>query len=242
MSAALRAKIAAIIRADLAEEAAAGFPLLRRLPDSETASVPDAFLAMNEAERESLLDALAHYSTVKWSHEVVKEKQAHPVLGRYLYRGHKFGPGDPYGRERPSKSLLRSLVTAKLAAAGFTRQKGRPNILEFGWAAGPPGSRLYVDLDPGLLRQMDYGLKDWMHADLIEHFDAQGPRDFVPVIRNLSYEHLWDGHGVSGTVCWDFMTESTAEAYIDLLPEILRRLVALAERINALSGSELADP
>ncbi len=51
--------MAAIIRQDLAEEAAAGFPLLKRFPNSEIASVPGYFTSIAPADREILLDALA---------------------------------------------------------------------------------------------------------------------------------------------------------------------------------------
>jgi hypothetical protein len=77
----LRSRIAAMIRQDLAEEAAAGFPLLQRFPNSETAGVPGYFSRMRQPDREILLDALAHYSTIKWSHDIVREKKAHPHLG-----------------------------------------------------------------------------------------------------------------------------------------------------------------
>ena len=37
----LRARLAAVVREDLAVEASAGFPLLSRFPNSEVAGVPD---------------------------------------------------------------------------------------------------------------------------------------------------------------------------------------------------------
>ena len=55
MSEVLRARIAAIIRQDLAEEAAGGFPLLQRFPNSETASVPGHFTNLSPSDREILL-------------------------------------------------------------------------------------------------------------------------------------------------------------------------------------------
>jgi len=52
MSEELRARMAAIIREDLAEEAAQGFPLLKRFPNSETASVAGHVAALGSAEAE----------------------------------------------------------------------------------------------------------------------------------------------------------------------------------------------
>src|SRR5258708_6075372 len=109
MSEGLRSQIAAIVRHDLAEEATAGFPLLHRFPNSETNGVPGYFARMSPPDREILLDALAYYSSVKWSHEVVRQKMAHPVLGPFLARHPSYPPGDWYG-ERPKKSLLKRSV------------------------------------------------------------------------------------------------------------------------------------
>jgi len=97
MSEGLRSQIAAIIRHDLAGEATAGFPLLQRFPNSETTGVSGYFAGICRPGREILLDALAYYSTVKWSHEVVRQKMAHPVLGPFLARHPSYPPGDWYG-------------------------------------------------------------------------------------------------------------------------------------------------
>lgn len=130
----LRPRIAAIIRRDMAKEAAAGFPLLQRFPNSETAGVPGYFSRMSQPDREILLDALAHYSTIRWSHEVVREKKAHPVLGPFLAKQPSYPPGDWYG-ERPKRSLLKKTVIEKLAHAGFTRTKShsgsQPDVIRF---------------------------------------------------------------------------------------------------------------
>ena len=60
----LRARIAEVVRHDLAAEADAGFALLRRFPNSETAGIPDYIARLGEVERDALLDALAHYCTL----------------------------------------------------------------------------------------------------------------------------------------------------------------------------------
>jgi hypothetical protein len=237
----LRSRIAAIIRHDLAGEAAAGFPLLQRFPNSETASVPGCFSRLSQRDREILLDALAYYSTVRWSHEVVREKQAHPVLGPFLARQPSYPPGDWYG-ERPKKSLLKKTVVEKLADAGFTRNKSQPgwhpDVIAFSHRDPNFEGRLTISFDPGFPRQMDFGFRDWMRADLVRYFELPSPRDFIPIIRSLTYDHLWHGAGTNNPICWDFITEKNLEESVCVLVDVLERLVVLAGRINGLTASE----
>lgn len=238
MSEELRSRIAGIVRDDLAAEAEAGFPLLRRFPNSETAGVPAYIARLSKANRESLLDALAHYSTVKWSHEVVREKRAHPVLGPYLAKQPLYPSGDWYG-ERSKKSLLKKSVTERLGVAGFVRKKREPaspsDVLEFAHPDPSFAGRLIVSFDPGLLRQMDFGFRDWLCPDLSKHFELPNPREFIPIIGWLAYDHLWHGAGTNNPVCWDLVAEKRLEETGGLLVEILERLTTLAARINSLA-------
>jgi hypothetical protein len=231
--------MAAVIRQDLAEEAAAGFPLLVRFPNSEIASVPPYFANMAPGDREVLLDALAHYSTIQWSHDIVREKQAHPVLGPYLRRRPSYPPGDWYG-ERPKKSALKRIVVERLAQAGFAREKqqaGSPSdVMAFSHPDPSFDGHLIVSLDPGLLRQMDFGFRDWLCGDLKPQFELPDPRAFIPIVGRLAYDHLWDGHGTNNPVCWDVITTETLEEVGDLVVEVSRRLAALAGRINGLAA------
>jgi hypothetical protein len=233
-----RSRIAAIVRQDLAEEAAAGFPLLQRFPNSETASVPSYFSRISQPDREILLDALAYYSTIRWSHDVVREKKAHPILGPFLARQPSYPPGDWYG-ERPKKSLLKKTVVEKLADAGFTRTKSqsRPtDVIEFSHADPSFEGYLLISFDPGFPRQMDFGFRDWMRADLIMSFEPLGPRDFIPIMRSLTYDHLWHGAGTNNPVCWDVITEKNLEQAVCVLVDVLERLGMLAGRINGFSA------
>ena len=172
MSERIRAQIAAIIRDDLEAEATAGFPLLQRFPNSETAGVAGHFARLSPRDREMLLDALAYYSTVKWSHDVVRQKMAHPVLGRFLAKQPSYPPGDWYGA-RPKKSLLKKSVTERLANAGFARNKPLParpaDVLEFSHPDPSFAGYLLISFDPGFPRQMDVGLYDWLRGDLAKH-------------------------------------------------------------------------
>jgi len=238
MSEELRARMAAIIREDLAEEAAQGFPLLKRFPNSETASVAGHVAALGSAERESLLDALAHYATIQWSQAVVLEKKAHPVLGPYLARRPAYPPGDWYG-ERPKKSALKKSVVARLAQAGYGRRKQPSDlpahVVPFSHPDPSFTGHLLISFDPGLLRQMDFGFRDWLRAGLKDQFELPDPRAFVPIVRSLAYDHLWDGHGTNNPVCWDLISAKNLEEIGDLVVEVLSRLSVLAARINRLA-------
>ena len=237
MSEELRSQIAAVIRQDLAVEAAAGFPLLKRFPNSEIASVPAYFANISPSDGETLLDALAHYSTIKWSHEIVRERKAHPVLGPYLARRPLYPPGDWYG-ERPRKSALKKSVVDRLTRAGFTRIKQQDHspayVMEFSHPDQSFEGHLIVSFDPGLMRQMDFGFRSWLRSDLSKHFELQNPREFIPIIGWLAYDHLWDGHGTNNPVCWDIIAEKNLEEVGDLVLEVLNRLSTLAARINRI--------
>jgi hypothetical protein len=231
----LRAQIAAVIRSDLAAEADSGFALLGRFPNSEIACVPPAFARLSKPDQESLLDALAHYSTLQWSHEVVRDKRAHPVLGPWLAKQPLYPKGDWYGA-RARKSLLKKTIAEALTAAGYVRQKreGSASVLEF----SPPvlQARLIVSFDPGLMRQMDFGFREWLRPELARHFELNDPRAFIPVIGWLAYDHLWHGAGTNNPVCWDVIAEANLEETGRLVVEILARLTALAARVNALAA------
>jgi hypothetical protein len=226
----------------MAEEAAAGFPRLQRFPNSETAGVPGYFSRMSQPDREILLDALAYYSTIRWSHEVVREKKAHPVLGPFLAKQPSYPSGDWYGG-RPKKSLLKRTVIEKLAHAGFTRTKSQsgpqPDVIRFSHLDSNFEGHLTISFDPGFPRQMDFGLRDWMRADLVMHFEPLGPRDFIPIIRSLTYDHLWHGAGTNNPICWDIITETNLEQSACALVDVLERLVELAGRINRLTTSDM---
>lgn len=234
----LRRQITAVIRRDLAAEADAGFPLLQRFPNSETACVPDYFARLGKPDREILLDALAHYSTTKWPHEVVREKRAHPVLGSFLAEQPLYPQRDWHG-ERPRKPLLKKSITEALAAAGFARKKREPpspsDVVEFSHPDPTVKGRLIVNFDPSLIRQIDFGFREWMCSGLSKHFELQNPREFIPIVSWLAYDHLWHGAGTNNPICSDIISEKNLEETGQLLVEVLERLTALAERINSFT-------
>lgn len=91
--------------------------------------------------------------------------------------------------------------------------------------------------DPGLLRQLDFGFRDWMGDGLKQRFALPDPRAFIPIMRCLAYDHLWDGRGTNNPVSWDVITTKNLQEIGGLVVEVLHRLAALAGRINGLAAS-----
>ena len=235
----LRARIAAVVREDLAAEAAAGFPLLRRFPNSEIASVPGCVSRLAEPDRARLIDVLAHYSTLWWSYDVVLERKARPILGPYLARSPAYPAGDWYGA-RPKKRLLKTSVMEMLTEIGYARQtiegaRGT-DVVEYRHPDPAFAARLIVDFDPGLIRQMDFGFRDWLSHGLAARFGSPSPREFIPIVGVLAYDHLWDGRGVNNPVCWDLITEDNLAETLATMRAALERLTALGQRINGLAA------
>ena len=240
MSEDLRTRVAAEIRRDLAEQAAAGFSLLRRFPDSETAGVPAFFAGLSAAERESLLDGLAWNATRESNPQQHEERsRTFPVLRGLRYLKPQYPSGDWFGG-RPKKAKLKRTVADKLLAAGFVRRKretpGGSDWMEFGRLGSAHPGRLVLFFDPGFPHQLDYGFRDWLRPDLRVHFPPLGPRDRIPALSNLNYETLWRCEASSNPICWDVITEANLEETLDALIESLARLAALAARINALDA------
>ncbi len=237
---AMRARIAAVIREDLAAEHAAGFPFLRRFPNSELASVPDAFARLDEAGQARLLDALAQYSTLWWwADNIVREREAHPLLGPYIHRRPRYPDGDWFGA-RPKKAVLKKAVMTMLAEAGYERQKidGAKGTEAVVYSHPDPGfhGRLSVHFDSALMRQMEFGFRDWLAPALKSRFSSPKPRDFMPLVGVLAYDHLWDGRGSNNPVCWDLITEANLDESVAAMREALERLTAFGKRVNALQA------
>jgi hypothetical protein len=234
----LRARIAAVIREDLAAERAAGFPLVWRFPNSELASVPDAFARLDDADQNRLLDALAHFSTLWWSHELVRDREAHPILGPYLHRRPKYPDVDWFGG-RPKKAALKKAVMTMLAEAGYDRQKIEgakgTEVVVYAHSDQTFPGRLLVHFDSALMRQMEFGFRDWLAPSHKAHFSSANPRAFMPIVGVLAYDHLWDGHGTNNPVCWDLITEANLDESIATMRKALERLTALGKRVNALT-------
>jgi hypothetical protein len=267
-----QARVIALLRADFAEEAAAGFPRLKRIPSTLIFSLLDYYDSLNDAERQALLDGLTRFgSDVLFPNEGpvgqarVAEMNAHPGFGRYyqaLHTSSEFRTGlrytdvkmlvsmskcteiqDAGGLEgfyknlgasdlamkprpdllpdknniRPAKSpLLRKLVDAVLKPLLPEKEKQGGGSFLY---SGPLGSgvvSVWLDFGSSFMGQLRYGVSVTNTPHTIR-------------VRRLSYESLWCQHGG-----WDYLTEENAERTIALLPELIRQVAKLADRINGV--------
>jgi hypothetical protein len=82
----LRSKVAALYRAEMAEEVAAGFPTLRRIPSTPVVRFLDYWGTLEAPEQDALLDTLAWFGSVGAEPEraaaETAERQQNPVLAR----------------------------------------------------------------------------------------------------------------------------------------------------------------
>jgi hypothetical protein len=239
MSEELRSRVAALIRRNLVEEMEAGFQLLRRFPNSEMAAMPDFVSGLSIADRESMLDALALYATLRWDPERNLEKRNNPAIPRLGRPQPRYPDGDWYG-SRPKKTTLKRTVADNLAAVGFVpRKRERPGSSDWQEFTHPdsgfPGT-LCVSFDPGFPRQLDYGYRNWLRPDLLNQFTPLGPRDIIPAITSLNYEVLWRCEVTSSAICWDVITEANLKQTLEVFVEALDRLHRLAGCINALEA------
>ena len=236
MSEEMRSRVAAEIRRELAEEAAAGFPLLRRVPDSETACVPAFFDGLSEEEREAMLDGLAWFATHEWSYPQRQElSEKYPALRRLERLQPVYPKGDWYGL-RPKKSKLKKALADRLIGAGFARRKlerPAPERMDFTPPDGAFPGFLLLSLDPGGIHQLDFGLCDCLRSELRALLGPPESWNKIPAL-NLDYHMIWRACASSGGVSWDLITEANLEETVEVFMETVARLTALATRINAL--------
>ena len=81
----LRGQISALLRTEFAQEAAARFPKLSRVPGTHVIRFLDYFAGLESAEQMALLDALAHFNAAAFFPELAGteavERQQHPLGG-----------------------------------------------------------------------------------------------------------------------------------------------------------------
>jgi hypothetical protein len=240
MSEQLRSCVAALIREDLAADMAAGFALLSRFPNSETASIPGFVASLSAAERENMLDALACYATLRWDYVQNQEKRDNPAIPRLGRPQPRYPDGDWYGG-RPKKAALKRAVADRLAGGGFVRRKreggGSSDLQDYAHPDSAFPGTLCLSFDPGFPRQLSYGFRNWLRDDLAGRFPPLGPRDIIPAITSLNYDVLWRCEATSSAICWDVITEANLDETLEALVETVERLYRLATRINSLEAS-----
>ena len=136
------AGIAGLIRADLAEEADAGFPTLSRVPNTLVVEALDYFATLGPSERNSLLDSRARLGALHFfpapliakAHETLRTTD--PVLLRFqdTMKSQPFSYGLRYLDLRMAKAMLRdpesrAMMAQTRAALDFEPRDDLPEAL-----------------------------------------------------------------------------------------------------------------
>jgi hypothetical protein len=268
-----RAGVIETLRAEFAEEAAAGFPHLKRIPCTAVFSLLDYYDSLNDAEKQTLLDGLARFgSDVFFPREAlvgqarVAEMNAHPGFGPYYHAVHSSSDFRTGLRYTDVKMLVGMSKCEEVQDAGgieaYFKIQGAPDL------AMTPRPDLLPDKNdirpakPPLLRK----LVDAVLKPLLQEKEKQGGASFLysgplgsgvvsvsldlgtsymgqlrygvsvtntphtVLVRRISYESLWCQH-----MGWDYLTEENAERSIAVLPELIKHVAKLADRINGVS-------
>jgi hypothetical protein len=94
---ALQSNTIAVLRAELAEEAASEFPRLKRVPTTDIIWFLDWFAALGAAEREALLDGLARWGALGFfptkdgPHVVAELEKQYPAFARFRAARNRMG-------------------------------------------------------------------------------------------------------------------------------------------------------
>ena len=257
----LRTKIALLLRTDLAAEAQAGFPTVRRIPATEAVKFLDYFAALNAAEAAALLDALARGHAIQFfpPPAVRLEGLDDPALVRFrdATRTGQFAYGLRYQDVRHVRTVLRDPVSMRYmtetrSKLNFVPRDDPPNELM------PDPDRLKVQTaNAPLLRKLIETAfarlfaprKARRHGALNFAGSIGSTEMVVSVIFSNMYGqmHWWVNMTMSnpslkaarvqdfwGAYAWDYLTEENAARSIDLLCERLRYFANLRERIDAL--------
>jgi hypothetical protein len=114
-----QAKIIALLRAEFAEEAAAGFPRLKRIPHTSIFSLLDYYDSLNNAQHQALLDGLARFGSdlffpreAKAGQARVAEMEAHPGFGPY-YKSMNSSPAFRTGLRYTDVKMLVAMSKCK---------------------------------------------------------------------------------------------------------------------------------
>lgn len=124
----LRTNIAALLLGDFKAEAAAGFPVVRRIPSTDAVKFLDYFAALNPADAAALLDALARSHAMQFFppstvHPEALESDSNSALVQFrdATRTGQFAYGLLYQDVRHVRTALRDPVSMRYMAE--TRSK-----------------------------------------------------------------------------------------------------------------------
>lgn len=231
-----------IIRDELARESAADFPLLKTFPNSETLGVPQYFANLSSDDRETLLDAMAYYSLVPFSHELINEQKTNQVFHKFTYKQPSYGSSFMVGR--PPKNTLKKALIECLNKEGFDCKKEGSSVFARG-TIGSASATVWMHFNPGAMRQFYFGVSDWMSDNIRQELaplsvkwqnmlGAEQTR-LAPIIEGFSYDQLWTGSPASPCdTGWDLISQTNLNDSIEAFNQALKRLGSMIEQINGL--------
>jgi hypothetical protein len=247
---------AALLRADFGDEYEAGFPRLRRIPQTKVVQLLDYFSALHSEDQSALLDALAVRASVLFNLRPGASFPSAPAFDRYWNAVTSQGPFTGGYRYCDIKFLASIPQVPEFGGyEGWIQKYQKPWVSEL---ALTPREDLLPDMTclkpakASLLRRLvgtvlkGHGFMPEMTRGA-EHKYVSSSADTVRVdfgsrmgqvcygvsavrgdtrIIMMSYESLWGQPGG-----WDYLTEENAARALDLLPELVEHLIKLTERI-----------
>ena len=262
------AEIAAVVRAEFAQEVEAGFPRLRRIPSTGIVQFLDNFAILEPSGRTALLDGLARIAALHFfpapliakAHEQLRTTE--PAILRFhdAMRSKPFSYGLRYLDVRMARAALRDLESRAMmaqtrAALDFEPRDDLPEplvgstpLLEIETIRAPQLRKL---LNPMLLKRLGAKPQKRFGELVYEGMIGDTPLRVSIIFSNLyaqmHYAVTWSGREQGlfaqratyevfwGTnVGWNYLTEENAARSIDLLDELLLRLVQLFARVRDL--------
>jgi hypothetical protein len=249
----LRTEVIALLRTHFSEEAAAGFPHLKCIPQTKVIQFLDYFANISKADQAALLDALALRAE---THFFAIQDRVFPRLPAFDCYWQAITSLGPFfgGYRYTGVKMMNSVAKCKEEGGleGFMKNSSglalqpRPDLL--------PDLRYLIPAKAPLLRKLlDAALKrhgfvrdKGVRGGQLKYNGPSGAtfwpdfgsrmgqlcygvsirRDGIKVVR-VSYELLWGQPGG-----WDYLTEENAERSINLLPELVGDVIHLAEEVQ----------
>jgi hypothetical protein len=259
----LRSSVEALLRTELADEVAAGFPRLNRIPYTDIIWLLDYYDGLTAAERTALLDALACFGAElfflrpgTWAPPEVA-----PALARC--REARDGPGGKGGTRYTDVKML--CMDKSMREPGNYHESWRQNFTALHFRPRPD---LLPDLShlkaakAPLLRKLVKAALTRLYAPRIEkqpgnNLKYVGPYgdgeltvgvDFGSSLSPLRYEVIFKNatHWLPAVrlnyelfwgvgLGWDYLTEENAPRSIDFFAEQVAYVANLVERVNGLA-------
>jgi hypothetical protein len=246
-------EIIAGLRNHYRSEAEAGFPRLQRVPQTKIIQFLDYFAALDPADREALLDALALRGETLFFPGRDRTFPSAPAFDRYWKAATTPGPFWGGFRYTDVKMLSALAKCPEEEGLGMVRQNAsglalqpRPDLLPDMSQLRPAKAPLLRKLVDAALKRSGFARDKGATRGELKYDAPSGASirlDFgsymgqlcytvttpaAPVrVARLSYEMLWGQPGG-----WDYLTEDNAERAIELLPELIGCVVDLAEQMN----------